>query len=49
LTTFSTFSWETLQLMEQGLMQKVFLNVLLNVVVCISAAWTGAQWAKSIV
>jgi len=49
LTTFSTFSWDTLDLMEQGLMQKAFLNVLLNVVVCISAAWFGAQWAKSMV
>lgn len=49
LTTFSTFSWDTLDLMEQGLMQRAFLNVLLNVVVCISAAWFGAQWAKSIV
>lgn len=49
LTTFSTFSWDTLHLMEQGFMQKAFLNVLLNVVVCISAAWFGAQWAKSMV
>ena len=49
LTTFSTFSWDTLDLMEQGLMQKAFLNVLINVVVCITAAWIGAQWAKSMV
>ena len=47
LTTFSTFSWETLDLMQQGMMQKAFLNVLLNVVICIGAAWAGAQWAKS--
>ncbi|MCW9012406.1 MAG: fluoride efflux transporter CrcB [Gammaproteobacteria bacterium] len=49
LTTFSTFSWDTLDLMEQGLMQRAFLNVMLNVVVCITAAWVGAQWAKSLV
>ena len=49
LTTFSTFSWDTLDLMEQGLMQRAFFNVLLNVVICISAAWLGAQWAKSFV
>ena len=49
LTTFSTFSWDTLDLMQQGLMQKAFLNVLLNVVVCISAAFAGVQWAKSMV
>ncbi|MFW2373058.1 MAG: fluoride efflux transporter CrcB [Gammaproteobacteria bacterium] len=47
LTTFSTFSWDTLDLMQQGMMQKAFVNVLLNVVVCIGAAWIGAQWAKS--
>jgi CrcB protein len=47
LTTFSTFSWDTLELLEQGLVQKALLNVLLNVVVCIAAAWSGAQWAKT--
>lgn len=47
LTTFSTFSWDTLELLEQGLVQKALLNVLLNVVVCIAAAWGGAQWAKA--
>ena len=49
LTTFSTFSWDTLDLMEQGLITRGFLNVLLNVVICIGAAWAGAQWAKSLV
>lgn len=49
LTTFSTFSWDTLDLMQQGMMQKAFVNVLLNVVVCIGAAWMGAQWAKSMI
>jgi len=48
LTTFSTFSWDTLDLMQQGLLQRAFLNVLLNVVLCIGAAWIGASWAKSI-
>lgn len=47
LTTFSTFSWDTLHLLEQGYVQKAFLNVLLNVSVCIAAAWLGAQWGKS--
>jgi len=49
LTTFSTFSWDTLDLMQQGMMQKAFINVLLNVVICISAAWIGATWAKTMV
>jgi len=49
LTTFSTFSWDTLDLMQQGLMSRAFLNILVNVVVCISAAWVGVLWAKSMV
>jgi len=49
LTTFSTFSMDTIILMEQGLLQKALLNVLLNVVLCISAAWLGVVWAKSMV
>lgn len=49
LTTFSTFSWDTLHLMEQGFVTKAFLNVFVNVTVCIAAAWIGAQWAKAMV
>ncbi len=49
LTTFSTFSWDTLHLLEQGFVTKAFVNVLLNVTVCIAAAWIGAQWAKAMV
>lgn len=42
-TTFSTFSMETLFLIEQGDVFKAVLNVLLSVVVCISAAWLGLK------
>ena len=42
-TTFSTFSMETLFLIEQGDLLKAFLNVLLSVVVCIAAAWFGLK------
>lgn len=48
-TTFSAFSWDTLDLMQQGLTLKAMLNVLANVVLCIVAAWLGAMWAKSFV
>ena len=48
-TTFSTFSWDTLHLLEQGFVQRAFLNVFLNVFVCIAAAWIGAVWARSFV
>jgi len=49
LTTFSTFSLETVELIQEGLVQKAMLNVLLNVVACISAVWVGTLWAKSMI
>jgi len=49
LTTFSTFSWDTVDLLQQGLIQRALLNVVLNVVVCIGAVWVGTVWAKTMV
>lgn len=40
-TTFSTFSLETLSLIENGELFKAILNVLLSVVLCLAAAWGG--------
>ena len=40
-TTFSTFSIETLNLIEQADYFKAGLNVVLSVVACIGAAWLG--------
>ncbi len=40
-TTFSTFSMETLNLIEQGAMIKAGLNILLSVVLCLGATWIG--------
>jgi len=40
-TTFSTFSLDTLLLIQQGDMLKAMLNVLLNVSLCIAAAGLG--------
>ena len=40
-TTFSTFSIETFNLMEAGEWFKAGLNILLSVVLCIAAAWSG--------
>lgn len=48
-TTFSTFSIETLVLFEQGDLLKALANILLSVVLCISAVWAGAYLAKQIV
>ncbi|UJF20942.1 fluoride efflux transporter CrcB [Shewanella sp. OMA3-2] len=43
LTTFSTFSVETLLLMQQGLWFKSMLNVLLNVSLCLFMVYLGQQ------
>ena len=40
-TTFSTFSLDTLLLIQQGDMVKAIANVLLNVVLCVGAAGLG--------
>lgn len=40
-TTFSTFSIETLNLLENGELIKAGTNVLLSVTLCLLAAWTG--------
>jgi CrcB protein len=40
-TTFSTFSIETLNLLEQGDFTRAILNMLLSVSVCLIAVWFG--------
>lgn len=47
-TTFSTFSIETLNLMEEGEMIKALLNILLSVVLCLSAAWLGVLAGRTV-
>jgi len=47
-TTFSTFSLETLHLMEQGIYLRAFLNIILSVVLCIGAAWVGLLAARQL-
>ncbi len=48
LTTFSTFSLETLNLMYNGHMVKALTNIALNVLLCLSAAWLGVLLAKQL-
>lgn len=45
-TTFSTFSMETLKLLQDGALIKAGLNILLSVVLCIGAAWLGVILAR---
>lgn len=46
LTTFSTFSVDTLMLFQQGLWLKAAVNVTLNILCCLFAAWLGTQLVK---
>jgi len=45
-TTFSTFSIETLTLLENGLWLKAAANVFLNVGACLIAGWLAIQLMK---
>jgi len=47
-TTFSTFSMETLNLVEEGEIMKALLNTVLSVVLCVGAAWAGVLVGRSI-
>jgi len=47
-TTFSTFSLETLNLIEGGEPLKAALNVAVSVLLCLLAAWAGVMLARQI-
>ncbi|GMR06464.1 MAG: fluoride efflux transporter CrcB [Gammaproteobacteria bacterium] len=47
-TTFSTFSIETLNLIEDGAVTLALLNILLSVALCIVAVWLGVAVARQI-
>ena len=46
LTTFSTFSVDTLLLLQQGFWVRGILNIVLNLTCCLVAAWLGTQLVK---
>jgi len=48
LTTFSTFSLETVILIQEGLYERALLNVVLNVLSCLVATVCGMALFKSI-
>lgn len=45
-TTFSSFSWETWKLIEDGRIPMAMANVLLSVAICLLATIAGAMLAK---
>ena len=47
-TTFSTFSYETLRLLEDGSFWQAGVNVLLNIVLCLFFAVLGALVARQL-
>ena len=47
-TTFSTFSIETLNLLEAGETMKAVLNVLLSMALCIGATWLGVLTGRTL-
>ncbi len=47
-TTFSAFSIESLQLIQTGELGKAALNILLNVLLCLLAAWAGVMIGRQI-
>jgi CrcB protein len=47
-TTFSTFSIETLNLIEDGALLSAGLNMVLSVALCVLAAWIGVNIGRNI-
>ncbi len=47
-TTFSTFSIETLNLIEQADYMKAVLNILISVAACLFAAWLGLTVGRQV-
>ena len=45
-TTFSAFSIETINLIADGMQARALANVVLNVSVCLLAAWAGVAGAR---
>ncbi len=48
LTTFSTFSLETLLMLQNGLFFKAFVNILANVILSLSATFIGIAIFKKL-
>ena len=47
-TTFSAFSMETFQLLENGEILKAVLNTVVSVLACLAATWGGVWFVRSL-
>ena len=47
-TTFSTFSLETLNLLEQGDVTRAMANIAFSVIVCLIAVWAGVSLGRQL-
>jgi CrcB protein len=47
-TTFSTFSMETVSLIEDGLVARALTNMVLSVLACVLAAWFGLTLGRQL-
>jgi len=47
-TTFSTFSLETLALIEEGYLGRAFFNMWVSVLICLVACWAGVLIGRSL-
>ena len=47
-TTFSSFSFETFRLLEEGAFVIAFFNVLVSVVSCLACTWIGIVVARAL-
>jgi CrcB protein len=47
-TTFSSFSIETLVLIEQGYLARAFANIWVSVLVCLAACWFGLVLGRTL-
>jgi fluoride exporter len=45
-TTFSAFSWDSLQLIEQQLYFKAMLNIVAHLLLCLGMTWLGMLLAR---
>lgn len=45
-TTFSSFSIETLMLVENGELLRAFANIICSIVLCLSAVWAGLSLGR---